>query len=239
LALFCPEACIANLLRLLSLCLQLGSVAVFLEIDETVKDYPHLESYIRRWRRSEKEIVDNCAGRRLGAFTDPELHHQYADFDLEDEVEEWEGAPDDEDIDETARKLRQKRKFHPYDWLKEVETEYYFRYEGSQVVPPCMEQVHWRVMKESIKVPRRQIAWLEKLTARRVDPDTCQVNTAGRERSDGSGMVDVNRPIQLTTHRHKVVFCECIDWPSKKKADQKWCNLTMEERGVLPYSWKT
>lgn len=36
-----------------------------------------------------------------------------------------------------------RRTFNPYDWLKRVDTEYFFRYEGYQTVPPCFaEAVH-------------------------------------------------------------------------------------------------
>ncbi len=30
----------------------------------------------------------------------------------------------------------------PYEWLLKVGTEYYFCYEGTQVVPPCFDTVH-------------------------------------------------------------------------------------------------
>ena len=128
-----------------------------------------------------------------------------------------------------------RRPFNPYDWLKKVETEYYFRYEGSQTVPPCFsESVHWRVMKNSIRVAPTQIRQLEELIASRVDPTTCSPDTAGKPRTVSSKLVDVNRPIQSVSKPHKVVFCECVDWESSITADRRWCNLTMQERGVLP-----
>lgn len=123
-------------------------------------------------------------------------------------------------------------RYHPYDWLIKVQTEYYFRYEGSQGVPPCLEGVHWRVMKDPIKVAPNQIKELERLIANRVDPTTCKRDTAGKPRGNGSGAVDVVRPIQTTTKKHDVVFCECVDWKSKQQKDLHWCKLPMKERGV-------
>jgi hypothetical protein len=128
-----------------------------------------------------------------------------------------------------------RRSFNPYDWLKKVETEYYFRYEGSQTVPPCFsESVHWRVMKNSIRVAPTQIRQLEELITSRINPMTCLPETAGKPRTGASKFVDVNRPIQTVSKGHKVVFCECVDWDSSIAADRRWCNLTMQERGVLP-----
>ena len=71
---------------------------------------------------------------------------------------------------------------HAYDWIKKSGTQYYFRYEGSQGVPPCLEVVHWRVMKDSIRVPCKQILQLEQLVANRVNPTSCLRETAGRPR---------------------------------------------------------
>ena len=98
--------------------------------------------------------------------------------------------------------------------------------------PPCFEEVHWRVLKNSIKVSPRQITLLEKLLSHRTNPETCQRDTAGKRRNDGTNNVDVNRPIQATTRNHKLVYCECDDWQSRRKSDQKYCELPMKERGV-------
>ncbi len=128
-----------------------------------------------------------------------------------------------------------RRTFSPYDWLKRVATEYYFRYEGSQTVPPCFAQsVHWRVMKNSILVAPEQIQQLEDLIANRVNSNTCFRETAGASRS-GTHKVAVTRPIQSITSGHKAVFCECIDWESTMPADIEWCKLSMPERGVAPF----
>lgn len=148
------------------------------------------------------------------------------------QAEEVENDVSDRDL---ALSATFRRPFNPYDWLKKVETEYYFRYEGSQTVPPCFsESVHWRVMKNSIRVAPTQIRQLEELIASRVDPITCSADTAGKPRTVASKVVDVNRPIQTVSKGHKVVFCECVDWVSSIAADRRWCNSTMHERGVLP-----
>jgi Eukaryotic-type carbonic anhydrase len=130
-----------------------------------------------------------------------------------------------------------RRPFSPYDWLKKVATEYYFRYEGSLTVPPCFAQsVHWRVMKNSIRVSPEQIRLLEDLIANRINPSTCSRETAAAPRS-GTDRVNVNRPLQYLSSGHRAVFCECIDWESTMPADIAWCKLSMPERGVAPY-WK-
>lgn len=121
-------------------------------------------------------------------------------------------------------------KYSPYEWLREVRTEYYYRYEGSQMVPPCFETVHYRVMKDPIRIHPIQLEELERLLAQRIDPESCQNDTAGRERSSDSTKVDLNRPLQKYSNIHRKVFCECQDWISKWQEDQDWCELNQEER---------
>lgn len=95
-----------------------------------------------------------------------------------------------------------------------------------------MEAVHWRVMKDPIKVAPSQIEELQELMANRIDKKTCDPDHAGRRRN---GKLQFNRPIQTTTRDHRVVFCECVDWPSKQTEDQRWCAKPDSVRGVTPY----
>ena len=191
-----------------------------------------MELYIHRWKLQEKLTKDKCTRRNLfETQTNDKLRGSLAhDNALEEESK-------------TTRSLEElqfqfRRNFHAYDWIKKVGTQYYFRYEGSQGVPPCLEVVHWRVMKDSIRVPYKQIHQLESMIANRIDPVTCIPDTAGRPRVNNSTMVDVTRPVQTSTSAHKIVYCECLDWESKRPNDQAYCNLTMTERKVRPY-WRT
>jgi Eukaryotic-type carbonic anhydrase len=108
--------------------------------------------------------------------------------------------------------------------------QYYYRYEGTMPEPPCIEGVHWRVIKDPIKVAPSQIEQLTLLLKNRLDPDTCEYHTdakvAGRK-------VFINRPLQTNTQRHKTVYCECEDWVSKSKKDEAHCDLSFKERGVF------
>jgi hypothetical protein len=119
--------------------------------------------------------------------------------------------------------------WYAYEWMLKVGTEYYFRYEGTMLIPPCWETVHWRVMKDPIRVHKRQIDELHRLLAWRLNAETCKVDTAGILSDDGN-RVAVNREIQYNTDIHRKVFCECTDWVSKYEADQLWCE-GFEEKG--------
>eukprot|EP00980_Cylindrotheca_fusiformis_P012173 scaffold2945_cov99-Cylindrotheca_fusiformis.AAC.2 len=128
-------------------------------------------------------------------------------------------------------------RYSPYEWLREVKTEYYFRYEGGQMVPPCYETVHYRVMKDPIRIHSIQLEEIERLLAWRIAPkgsgeNECQRDTAGRERpgSKNGNAVDLNRPLQAYSNIHRKVFCECNDWDSKWKEDQEWCKLDKKTR---------
>jgi len=127
-------------------------------------------------------------------------------------------------------------RYSPYEWLREVKTEYYFRYEGGQMVPPCFETVHYRVMKDPILINPIQLAELERLLAWRISPKgsgyrECENDTAGRPRADSNGnAVDLNRPLQEYSNIHRKVFCECSDWVSKFQEDKNWCLLDKNQR---------
>jgi Eukaryotic-type carbonic anhydrase len=120
----------------------------------------------------------------------------------------------------------------PYEWLFRVETEYYFRYEGTMMVPPCWEVVHWRNLKDPIRVHKRQIDELNRLLAWRNNPTTCVGETAGIVTPDGSRILG-HRELQYMHEQHRFVFCECKDWPSKFKKDREWCHRFNED---LDYS---
>jgi hypothetical protein len=129
----------------------------------------------------------------------------------------------------------------PYEWLLKVGTEYYFRYEGSMTVPPCFTVNHWRVMKDPIRVAKHQIQELERLLAWRLNGD-CDASTAGKPRDGNPDAVDVNRPLQELEKGHRMVFCECQDWPSKFPKEREWCEKWQTRDPELrlydnPYNW--
>lgn len=133
--------------------------------------------------------------------------------------------------------------WYAYEWMLKAGTEYYFRYEGTMLVPPCWETVHWRVLKDPIRVHKRQIAELNRLLAWRLNPETCQVDTAGVLSNNGN-TVAVNRELQYNTDIHRKVFCECNDWTSKYEADNEWCVGSDQEGNTerlydRPYSFHT
>lgn len=131
----------------------------------------------------------------------------------------------------------------PYEWLFRVETEYYFRYEGTMLVPPCWEVVHWRNMKDPIRVHKRQIEEIHRLLAHRLNPDTCARETAGIVTPDGSHIA-TSREVQYKHDQHRFVFCECPNWPSKFASDKEWCRKHKEDTNYTrfynrPYSFNS
>ena len=138
-------------------------------------------------------------------------------------------------------------RYWPYEWMLKVGPDYYFRYEGTQVVPPCREFIHWRVMKDPMRVHPRQIKELNRLLAHRLAPEgtdnSCNVDTAGVLSPDGD-RVKVNRDIQYLHKGHRMVFCECKDWPSRFDKDRQWCRNWQQDTNYTrfydrPYSFKS
>ena len=133
-----------------------------------------------------------------------------------------------------------------------VRTEYYFRYSGSQTIPPCYGDFdsvsrkgtnHWRVMKDPIRIHPRQLTELKRLIAERIAPNDdsvkslrCKPDTAARVTRDTLNPnkyveVDTARPLQSWDRVHYKTFCECKDWVSKWPEDRSWCTIDdMRER---------
>eukprot|EP00532_Pseudo-nitzschia_australis_P005419 CAMPEP_0168185640 /NCGR_PEP_ID=MMETSP0139_2-20121125/13962_1 /TAXON_ID=44445 /ORGANISM="Pseudo-nitzschia australis, Strain 10249 10 AB" /LENGTH=575 /DNA_ID=CAMNT_0008107505 /DNA_START=218 /DNA_END=1942 /DNA_ORIENTATION=- len=166
--------------------------------------------------------------------------------------EKHHGGNHTEELHHQFRKLFQYEELEWFNYwpMLGVRTEYYFRYSGSQTIPPCYGNFveesrvgtnHWRVMKDPIRIHTRQLTELRRLTAERIAPlgspvDACLPDTAAevtRDDVDSTKIVDVNnaRPLQSWVKPHFKTFCECKDWPSKWPEDQKWCEIEdIEER---------
>jgi hypothetical protein len=104
--------------------------------------------------------------------------------------------------------------------------------------PPCFEGVHWRVLKDPIKVAPSQLRSIERLMANRIDPVTCKSSTAGTRRFPNRDprRLAYNRPLQTVTEEHKLMYCECIDFVSRAENDLAYCKLNMTQRGVFNYT---
>mmetsp|Transcript_37127 Transcript_37127/g.90009 ORF Transcript_37127/g.90009 Transcript_37127/m.90009 type:complete len:562 (+) Transcript_37127:94-1779(+) len=147
----------------------------------------------------------------------------------------YKGDHNDEDLHENYRRLigENDDTWFNYFPMLAVRTEYYFRYQGSQTIPPCYGNVvrgsregtnHWRVLKDPIRIHPRQLKELKRLVADRIAPKDdpvmpCQPDTAGKVTRDDSVLnedgrgrvvdVDTARPKQyIYPEGHLITFCE-------------------------------
>jgi hypothetical protein len=128
-----------------------------------------------------------------------------------------------------------------------VRTEYYFRYSGTQTIPPCYgtkldntraQTNNWRVMKDPIRIHPRQLQELQRLIGERIAPlgsevNECMTDTAAKVTRDETtdAIIDVYaaRPLQeWDPTAHFETFCECKDWESKWPEDRRWCVLLQD-----------
>lgn len=180
-----------------------------------------------------------------------------AEEELYQELMAMENDSDNNNHNETLRE-EYRRKLLNYDeipWFNYwpmlgVRTEYYFRYSGTQTIPPCYGDFdgasrkgtnHWRVMKDPIRIHPRQLVELRRLIAERIAPIddpvmACAPDTAAkvtRDPNNSKNYLEVNtaRPLQSWDRVHFKTFCECKDWRSKWPEDRKWCQIdNMNER---------
>jgi hypothetical protein len=138
-----------------------------------------------------------------------------------------------------------------------VRTEYYYRYSGTQTIPPCYGQFfsgseprkntnHWRIMKDPIRVSNRQIDELHRLLRERIAPAGdpvfgCKADTAAKPDLDDPSKVSTARPLMNQHKAHFKVFCECQDWSSKWEEDKKWCRISNQRERYFdhPYNYET
>lgn len=176
---------------------------------------------------------------------------------------EWEDFVAEQYEKEAAEDKRHGRELLNYNnvgpWFNyfpmlEVRTEYYYRYSGTQTIPPCYGNFYpnsrrrgsnnWRIMKDPIRVSNRQIAELNRLLKDRIAPSNdpiaaCKPDTAAKV-DPTTGKVITARPLQSFHEVHYEVFCECR-WKSNWTEDQEWCKIknTTERYYDHPYNFYT
>jgi len=206
-------------------------------------------------------ILHNYMNRHRGDEHKRRILHSEHDFARHDDFD-WEAFIESQYAQEEARQGH--RHLMDYDhvnpWFNYfpmvgVKTEYYFRYGGTQTVPPCFgkfvnisshnETDNWRVMKDPIRVSQRQINELNRLLKDRIAPANdplvpCQPDTAGKVINNNR--ISVARPLQERTTAHQMVFCECVNWGSFWQEDRDWCrkhhNIT-QRLLQTPYNFLT
>lgn len=153
------------------------------------------------------------------------------------------GGNHTDELHEHFRRLYQGEELEWFNYwpLVGVRTEYYFRYSGSQTIPPCYGNHidnsraginHWRIMKDPIRIHPRQLQELKRLMGERISPkgslvNECKPDTAAKVKRDSETNeiieIEAARPLQEWNNVHFKTFCECKDWESKWPEDRQWC----------------
>ncbi|GKY92772.1 hypothetical protein MPSEU_000247000 [Mayamaea pseudoterrestris] len=219
----------------------IGNIAILVDLGTEDDYYSFFELYLRSWEAKAHRIAANCARKRKLQVMETNITNDIVVQMVEPEVE----TGGNNTVEGQRRRLGTgtqvvdkpyyKGPYYPHMFYKDSNTEYYFRYFGSVIEPPCLEYVHWRVMRLPVKISPSQFKRLNALFLNRLNPTTCEKESAGRVRG-GTIKRDVSRPLQTMTKDHKLVYCECVNWRSPKPADVAYCNQTMADRGVFPYS---
>jgi hypothetical protein len=196
------------------------------------------------------------------SYTPKRLLHSEEDHDEADPNFDWEKFVTRQDgnanITQGNRQLLNYDHVGPwfnYFPMLGVRTEYYYRYSGTQTVPPCYGRFfegnnrrqtnHWRVLKDPIRVTQRQVDEMHRLLKERIasvdDPlASCEPDTAAKVDENDPTKISVARPVMETRSTHYKVFCECEDWRSKFPEDVEWCKKGLQDRLFNhPYNFET
>lgn len=243
--------------------------------DDDENPEQHFKRHPKGFRTAHDVILYNDFHKDDPNHTDIKLHMEDSNWDPADDTIDWDNFVAEQsqkmnEEDELYRKLmaagnnlthsalheQYRRALLEYDeipWFNYwpmlgVRTEYYFRYSGTQTIPPCYGDFdpssrkgtnHWRVMKDPIRIHPRQLVELRRLIAERIAPkdspiNACLSDTAAKVRIDQSrdpmdpakySEVNTARPLQSWDRVHYKTFCECKDWDSKWPEDRKWCQI--------------
>jgi hypothetical protein len=179
----------------------------------------------------------------------PDDYKDEDDFDWDDFIaQQYQKEESEPNADERHRHLENYDHVGPwfnYFPMLGVKTEYYFRYSGSQTIPPCYGDFipnnnrartnNWRIMKDPLRVSHRQINEMHRLLRERIAPaddplSACKPDTAAKQDPDDPTKVWVARPLQSTSNAHHMTFCECTNWASKFYEDKRWCRLHQDKQ---------
>ena len=69
-----------------------------------------------------------------------------------------------------------------------------------------------RVVDRPLQISQNQLNLIEMMISEMRDPGTCKPSTVGNPRNDGSGYVDVYRPLQERNGDHDLIYCDSGDW---------------------------
>ena len=90
-----------------------------------------------------------------------------------------------------------------FDLYRFMTTGWYYGYKGSITVPPCREDVHWRILDLPMKISKQQTNRMKYLLQNSLDSN-CQYNSASFDN-------EVNRPIQHNQYQN-IWRCAEEDW---------------------------
>jgi len=174
---------------------------------------------------------------------DPEDYKDESDFDWDEFIADMYAQEEQVKQDKINGRHRHLMNYDHVPWfnyfpLIGCKTEYYFRYGGTQTIPPCYAKFvaranrgftnNWRIMKDPIRVSQRQIDEMHRLIRERIAPPddplvACRKDTAAAPDPDDPKKVNVARPLMHYGKAHHKVFCECENWGSKFEEDKQWC----------------
>jgi len=170
------------------------TASILVNANETNGDNPILEPYLREWMRTYDEVSGVCS----------------AAFPLVPGT----GSRKLQDDGITSAFMNGTFAFFPeFDLYQLLTTPWFYAYRGGLTMPSCQKRVFWRVLEQPLEISTRQRELINQMISNARDPMTCQLLTSGTPRQDGSGYVDVNRPLQpYSDTTNKLMHCDKLDF---------------------------
>jgi len=168
---------------------ELVIISIFMDDTEN-EDNQQLEQFILKWEQTSNMQHNKCFDSNLN--TD---YKSLPDFEME---QIWgSGKSDDSN----------------FDLYRFMTTGWYYGYKGSITIPPCRQDVHWRILDVPMKISKDQTNRMKTILQNSLSKD-CKQNSASYNNN-------VNRPIQKNSYQY-IWRCTERDWKLKSNDPVHW-----------------
>jgi len=162
-----------------------------------------LEMFIREWEEEAKKKEFLCSGEGVSLKQYNSTYQRPSKKEMKDI---W---------GETCGKKGCSKGDADWNVYRFIPTFWYCGYKGSLTIPPCTENVHWRIYDVPLKISKDQSSRMSNLLVNQLD-DNCNKGSIAYNKT-------VSRPMQ--TKRQSVFCCKGDDFKAEVKDDDYWKSL--------------
>jgi hypothetical protein len=186
--------------------------SILVNANETNGDNPIFEPYLREWMRVYENVTCNPSSYNGGGMANSSVRLFKAEAVVSEKPPYSARRKLQDDGPSDGFMQGEWAMWPEFDVYHLLTTPWFYRYKGSFTMPNCFREVFWRVLEQPLEISTRQLEMINQMISFAKDPVTCNLTSVGAPREDGSGYVDVNRPIYELSRSNKLMHCSKFDF---------------------------